>query len=293
MSTTQHSIIPLTVLTHAAIEATGYSPQGNAVIVYSNHGGITDIAVHPLPWLERARARPESDSATALIFPDDDMTEAEIDALARQLQEWGETIRDTGGVWDTILAHGSVRFRIYSDHGWLDEPELDPMSNERLDELIEMFAGTPSRRPAPFDLEAVEPAAEAWIAALEEGLAARSTALPAEGSLQSGAVRDAVIVWAVGEPGNDRLMPGERFAPPTTKPDPRRVDTALELLAARVGEPDTVHALACAADLAWWSGYTRAAAHLYYRVRQVGQRSRLATLVWTAMIRQIPPRWMS
>lgn len=295
MSTAQHSIIPLSALTHAAIEATGYSPHGKVAIVYSGLNGISDISIHSLAWLRRLKiSADEPHSAIAIIFPDADGVDGTtIDEMAQLLHETGHELRDIGGSWDTVIAHGGVRFRIFSEHGWLEEPETDRMSNSRLDELIAMFSGQPGRRLLPFDLERIPAACDRWV----EKLASAKTGtgeivMPDEGSLQAGAVRDAVIVWAVGTDGNDRLLPGTRFVPPREKPHTDRIDAAFSVLADRIGEPDSVHALACAAYLAWWSGYTRLAAHLYYRVRSTGQRSRLATLVWTALIRQIPPHWM-
>ena len=292
MSTAQHSIIPLSTLTHAAIEASGYAPQGKAAIVYSGDKGITDISFHSLAWLHRLVIdAAEPSSAIAIIFPDEE-GRADLDESARLLHEAGDRLRSIGGTWDTVVAHGGVRFRIYSEHGWLEEPETDCMSNARLDELIGLFEGRPSRRRPSFDLGSIEDACGQWVDLLSAALDGRSSADPEEGSLQAGAVRDAVIVWAVGTDGNDRIAPGDRFVPPTARPSRDRIDAAFSVLAERVGEPDTVHALACAAYLAWWSGYRRLAAHLYYRVRSTGQRSRLGTLVWTALIRQIQPHWL-
>lgn len=292
MSTAQHSIIPLSTLTHAAIEAAGYAPQGKAAIVYSGDSGITDISIHSLAWLHRLVVdAAEPSSAIAIIFPDEE-DRADLDESARLLHEAGDRLRSIGGTWDTVVAHGGVRFRIYSEHGWLEEPETDCMSNARLDELIGLFEGRPSRRRPAFDLGSIEDACDQWVDLLSATLEGRTAEDPEEGSLQAGAVRDAVIVWAVGTDGNDRIEPGARFVPPTAGPSRDRIDAAFSVLAERVGEPDTVHALACAAYLAWWSGYTRLAAHLYYRVRSTGQRSRLGTLVWTALIRQIPPHWL-
>lgn len=286
-------MIPLSTVTHAAIESTGYTPQGKAAVVYTHHGGISEIAIFSLPWLDRMSANVDEPSAAiAIIFPDDDMLEADIDDAARLLHAAGGPLRDAGGTWETIAVYGGVRFRIFSEHGWLDEPETDRMSNSRLDELIGMFAGRPRRCAAPFDVEGVASAIDQWIDALDCSLAGRPVRMPAEGSLQSGAVRDAVIVWAVGEAGDDRLEPGEKFVPPALNPNPQRITAAFSVLSSRIGEADTVHALACASYLAWWSGHPRLAAHLYYRVRSTGQRSRLGTLVWTALIRQVPPHWM-
>jgi len=292
MSTAQHSIIPLSALTHAAIEATGYSPDGRVVVVRTSPDGIEDVAVHDLDDIG-AMTAPASTARTAiaLIFPDADRT-TDLNRIAEQLHSVGAELRNAGGSWDTIVARGGVRFTIFSEHGWLEEPESDTMPNSRLDELIGMFSGTAGPSRTTFDVRDIDSACDQWVSALQEGSEGRGAVLDDDGSLRAGAVRDAVIVWAVGREGSDRLLPGARFVPPRERPCPRRINAALALLAGRVGASDTVHALACAAYLAWWSGHTRLAAHLYYRVRSTGQRSRLGTLVWTALIRDISPHWM-
>ncbi|MBM9433275.1 hypothetical protein [Flaviflexus equikiangi] len=289
MNTTQHSIIPLSALAHAAMEATNYSPDGKTVILYSNGAGIDDITIHDLAWIHMIGEPRQARTAVALIFPPH--RDTEVCHAARQLDSLGEALRRAGRSWDTVVARGGVRFRIYSDHGWLDEPETDTMNNDDLDRLIDAFAGSPGRS-RQFDIARAVDAGEAWIEALQGRMAGRPIVSPPSASLQAGSVRDAVIVWAVGETGTDRLMPGERFVPPVQAPNPERIDIALSLLAERVGQPDTVHALACASYLAWWSGYRRLAAHLCYRARSTGQRSRLASLVWTALVRDIVPQWM-
>lgn len=290
MSTAQHSIVPLSTLAHAAMEATDYSPDGRAVIVRSDAGGICDISVHALDRLDRTVVPDAPSTSIALIFPDGD---EDVTAEAQELDALGHAQRAIGGAWDTVIARGGVRFSIYSQHGWLDEPETDPMENGRLDRLITDFAGPAGRFAGYFDPALADSAAAQWIDLLRSRLAHGPASVPpASLSLQAGSVRDAVIVWAIGEEGCDRLAPGERFVPPMTAPNPVRIDAAFAALSDRVGEPDTVHALASASYLAWWSGYPRLASHLYYRARSTRQRSRLATLVWTALMRGIVPHWM-
>lgn len=292
MSTAQHSIIPLSTLAHAAMEATNYSPDGHIVIIDSEVGGIGEVTVHPLSWDDASRDDGER-SSIALIFPRHSTDCDEVTALAAAVDSVGDRQRERGGSWDTVVAPGGVRFRIFSRHGWLDEPETDLMKNDRLDALISSFAGGPGPSAPRFRMELADQASEEWRQVLQARLEnAPDAPGPLVSSLQAGSVRDAVIVWAVGDEGSDRLVPGERFTPPTRPPHSARIDAALGALADRVGQPDTVHAFACASYLAWWSGWTRLAAHLYYRARSTGQRSRLATLVWTALTRDISPHWM-
>ncbi|WP_182353418.1 hypothetical protein [Flaviflexus huanghaiensis] len=291
MSTAQHSIIPLSTLAHAAMEATDYTPDGRTVIVRADSDGIADVSVHPLDRIDPSAVdAAEPGTAIALMFPEGD---EDVTAAAHMIDRLGENLRHGSGAWDTVIARGGVRFRIYSQHGWLDEPETDPMPNDQLDALISAFAGAAGRFAGHFDPALADEASGEWLEALNARLyGAPAPFRPTALSLQAGSVRDAVIVWAIGEEGRDRLAPGERFVPPKTAPAPARINAAYDVLADRVGEPDTVHALACASYLSWWAGYPRLATHLYYRARSTRQRSRLSALVWTALLRGIVPHWM-
>ncbi|MGO1402948.1 MAG: hypothetical protein ACTHUY_11320 [Flaviflexus sp.] len=291
MRATQPGVIPLAHLSYAAVGAMDYETSGKLALIRTNDQLVAEVRILDMEYWKEVEAPEPAESAIALIFPDThDLNDPELLKITRALHK----LKGEGGFsWDVIISHGGVRFRIYSNHGWLDEPESDAMTNDRLDTLIEAFDGPRPEGSGPmFSLDDAEEADDQWRRALQEELEGTPpTATPATGSLQMGSIRDTIIVWAVGKPGADNIEVGQAFVPPSYPPDRTRIDAALTLLAKGVGEPDGVHALACAAYLAWWCGYSRLATHLYFRAKSTRFKSRLADLVWTALQQGIVPPW--
>lgn len=295
MNNVTHGIMPLATLAHIAVESANYKTDGKLALVEIEEGKPVDVLILPFDHLPEIVGRNPRSSTVALLFPDShDLESTTLREQAELIDQIGRSRGTDAGPWDTVVAYGGVRFRIYSSHGWLDEPELDGMNNEVLDRHIAAFSGfAPKAFPRPFSVYDLEEAHHQWRALLTDSLEGRPPMVtPERGTLEAGSIRDTVIVWAVGQDGNDTLGPRGTFIPPTTPPDPDRINAAFTVLANRVGNTDTVHALGCACYLAWWSGYDRLATHLYYRARATGQRSRLAKLVWTAMTQNITPPWM-
>lgn len=295
MKNVTEEILPLATLAHLAVEAGNYRLNGKLALVDADGTSGTSVFLIPFDHLPEIIGRTSPRATVAFLFPDGtDLEDRLIRERAELVDEIGRSRGPNSGPWDTVIAHGGVRFRIYSPHGWLDEPEFDGMSNERLDHYIAAFSGEqPRGEKRTLSVADLGRAHDQWRTALASAMNGKaSSVVPMEGSLEAGSIRDTVIVWSVGDEGRDTLGPRGTFIPPRTPPNPDRIEAALAVLAARVGHQDTVHALSCAAYIAWWCGFDRLATHLYYRVRSTGQRSRLAKLVWAAMSQQIMPPWM-
>lgn len=224
----------------------------------------------------------------ALIYPrtGQSLTSARIERAVERI-ELGA--RRAGVAVTVYCAPGAVRFMCRADGGWIDEPETDPMANAELDRLMRLFVPASDHGP---DRLRMPPSylRKQWCAALEDTLAGVRAEVPA--GLDIGAVRDEVIIWAVSERSEPRADTHLAYSPPRRGPQLARINAALTLLGRATRGAEAAHALACAAYLAWWSGYRRLALHLSYTVRSQELRTRLADLVLLAVNREVDPPWM-
>lgn len=272
----------------------GFDYAGHAVLVSEGSDGRLGLSACPLQTLLDPEAPLHGMFSSvghhpiALIYPKvgEPMSAARIERAVARI-EAGARRADIAVT--TYLAPGAVRFWCWANGTWIDEPETDPMPNAELDRLMRLFVPARSLphtriRHAPNVLR------KRWCQALEDTLAGKRPEVP--DGLDIGAVRDEVIIWAVSSRTTPRLEQHLAYEPPRRGPKAERVRAALTLLGRATRGEEGGHALACAAYLAWWSGYRRLALHLSYTVRAHQLRTRLADLVLLAVNQEVDPPWM-
>lgn len=293
---TTPTVLRLSVLADSAVRLTRYRYGEVCVLPASRvhrtpvfRGSVDDIKApeHGLP---------DGDLVAFITCDPTWELEAEpIRSAVDVLENMGRS-RSRQGNFDVVAVKDGVDLYVRSSAGWLHEPSNDSQSHEDLERLMKTFTITDRGRPIQdIDLSALRQARQAWRQCLnrilsgDEGVELHTH----PSSLQAGSVRDAILVWAVGEKGSDYQPPHQPFVPPRHRPHMDRIEAAYEALSWRVNSSDQGHALACAAYLAWWSGHTRFAHFLFFEANRHGVATRLAELVRRALVQKVIPPWMS